>query len=165
MGGTNRISRNGGIKKSLFPSALKVIDATVSFNQGDLLVFDDTNTRLKVPVAEAEGSTFLGIAEVTVVLGKLATPYLGTAVDAANAISDIPGPAYSVIAKLVLKTGITINPGDPIFLDPATGVAGVTNTGTKQIGTYQGAAITTAPAGTIVECLLGCRHPSDTLTF
>lgn len=165
MAGTNRISRNGGVKKTLFPSALAVIDSTVSFNEGDLLVFDDTNNRLKVPAAEAEGSTFLGIAEVTVVSGKLASPYLGTAVDAANAISDIPGPAFNVVCKLTLKTGDTIAPGDDVFLDPATGTSGVTVSGTKAIGTYQGPAVASAPAGTIVEVLLGCRAKNDVLKF
>lgn len=165
MAGINRIVRLGGEKKSLFPSALKVVTSAVSFEQGDFLVFDDTNNRLKVPAAEAEGSTFLGIAEVTVVSGKLATPYTGTAVDAANAISDIPGPAYNVVVKAVSKTGDAWAPGDAVYLDPATGTAGVTVSGTKAIGTYQGAVIASATAGQQIEVLIGCRHPNDTLKF
>lgn len=166
MGGVNRITRLGGQKKSLFPSAINVIDSTVSFEQGDLLVFDDTANLLKVPAAEAEGETFLGIAECTVIDGKLATPYQGTAVDDANAISDIPGPAYGVVAKLISKTGDAWNPGDLAYLDPATGTAGVTSAGgTKAIGVYEGPAIATAVAGQTVEIKLGCRHPEDVLQF
>lgn len=161
---TNRIVRQIG-KKSLFPSAQKVISAAVSFNQGDLLVFDDTANLLKVPSAETEGSTFLGIAEVTVVLGKLQSPYTGTAVDASQAISDIPGPAYGVVAKLILKTGDSVNPGDPVYLYPTGGAQNVSVTGTKVIGVYQGAALASVAAGTQIECLLGCRHPSDSLVF
>lgn len=164
MPGTNRIVRNGGVKKTLYPSAIALLDATVSFEQGDLLVFDATNNLMVKPTLETQGNRFLGIAEVTVVNGKLASPYV-TAVDAAQAISDVPGPAYGVVAKLVLKTGDSINTGDVVFLDPATGAAGVTVTGTKSIGVYQGADITTAAAGTQIEVLLGCREPADVLTF
>jgi hypothetical protein len=164
MAGKNRITRSVA-PKSVFESAQHVIDATVSFNQGDLLVFDDTNNLLKKPAAEAEGSTFLGIAKVTIVDGKLASPYEGTAVDAAAAISDIPGPEYGSIAKLVLKTGDSINSGDLVYLDPASGTYHVSVAGTKAIGIYQGKDIATAPAGQEIEVLLGARHPADTLRF
>lgn len=163
MPGVNTIVRSVA-PKSLFESARAVITAAVSFNQGDLLVFDDTNNRLKVPAAEAEGSTFLGVARVTIVNGKLASPY-STDVQASQAIQDIPGPVYGVVAKCVLKTGDTIAPGDSVFLDPATGTRGVTVTGTKAIGVYQGKAIAGAAAGTEIEVLIGCRHNNDVLKY
>ncbi|HCW07033.1 MAG TPA: hypothetical protein DGG95_06675 [Cytophagales bacterium] len=163
MAGVNNITRSIA-PKSVFESALSVISSAVSFNQGDLLVFDDTNNLLKKPAAETEGNTFLGVAPVTVVSGKIASPY-NTDVVASQAVQDVQGPKFGVVAKLTLKTGITINPGDLIYLDPGTGTDGVTNTGTKAIGVYQGSAITTSAAGTKVEVLLGSRFPEDVLKF
>lgn len=164
MSGVNKIVRDLG-KKSIFPDATAVISTSVSFNQGDLLVFNDTTNVLKVPTLEADGLTFLGIAEVTIVSGILASPYSGTAVDAAQAISSIPGPAYNVVAKLVSKTGDAWAPGDLVYLDPATGTRGVTVSGTKAIGVYQGKTIASATAGQEIEVLLGTRFPADALKF
>lgn len=163
MAGKNTIVRSVA-PKSIFESAKSVITTAVSFAQGDLLVFDDTNNRLKVPAAEAEGSTFLGVARVTIVSGKLESPY-NTDVVGSQGIQDIPGPVYGVVAKCVIKTGDTIAPGDLVYLDPATGTRGVTVTGTKAIGIYQGPAVAGAAAGTEVEILIGARHPQDALKF
>jgi len=150
--------------KSLFESAKSVITSSTTIKQGALVVFDDTNNVLKNPAAEAEGSTFLGVMVVSIVNGKLASPY-NTDVVASQSIQDIPGPKYGVIAKLTLKTGDSLNPGDDVFLDPATGVDGVTATGTKSIGLYQGPAISAAAAGTQVLVLVGCRAKNDSLKF
>src|SRR4030042_1753531 len=111
--------------KSLLPDARDFVDATVSYNQGDLLVFDDTNDLLAVPAAEAEGATFLGIAEQSIVLGKAVSPYQGTAVDASQALPQIAGPVYGVVAKLVSKTSDAWAAGDLAYLDPAPGNRGV----------------------------------------
>ncbi len=119
---------------------------------------------MKKPAAETEGSTFLGVARVSIVLGKIASPY-NTDVVASQAIQDIPGPVYGVIAKCVLKTGDSVNPGDDIYLDPGTGTRGVTVTGTKSIGLYQGPAIAGAAAGTEIPVLIGCRAKNDSLKF
>jgi hypothetical protein len=164
MAGVNKITRSVA-PKSMFESAQAVISSAVSFEQGDLLVFDDATNLLKVPTLESQGSTFLGIAKVTIVSGKLAGPYTGTAVDAASAISDIPGPVYGVIAKVIAKTGDAFNPGDSVYLDPASGTRNVQAAGTKVIGLYQGAAVASASAGQEIEVLLGCRHPGDSLNF
>lgn len=161
MAGSNRIVRTVE-KKTIFPSALKLVDSTSDWNQGDLLVFNDTTNKIVKPSAEAEGSTFLGIAEQTVTDGKIAVPYT-TDVDASRAVSEIPGPAFGVVAKLVLKTADAINPGDLVYLDPASGAYHVSSAGTKAIGVYGGAAIASAAAGQEIEVLLGCRHPGDTL--
>lgn len=162
MAGANRITRSVA-PKSLFESALAVIDATVSINQGDLVVFDDTNNRLKKAAAEAEGSTFLGIMRDTIVLGKLAKVY-STDVDTSSAITDVGGPLYGVIAKLVLKSGDTLAPGDDVFLDPANGTFHVSSTGTKSIGIHVGASIT-GDGVKRVEIHLGCRAKNDVLKF
>ena len=164
MAGVNKITRSVA-PKSLFESAINVITSAVTIAQGDLVIFNDTSNILDLPAAEADGATFLGIARVSISAGKVVSPYQGTAVDASGAIVDVPGPQYGVIAKLVLKTGITIAPGDRVFLDPATGTRGVTNTGTKAIGIYQGPAIAGSAAGQEIECYLGARFPLDSLTF
>lgn len=162
MAGVNNITRMVA-PKSIFESAINVISSAISFNQGDLLYFDDTNNLIKKPAAETDGATFLGVARVTVVSGKLASPY-NTDVVASQAISDIPGPQYGVIAKLTLKTGDSISPGDKVYLDPATGTTGVTVSGTKPIGIYQGKALTGVAAGTLIEVLIGCQI-TGALTF
>lgn len=162
MAGVNKITRSVS-PKSIFPSALAVISSSVSFNQGDLLVFDDTNNVLKKPAAETEGLTFLGMAQCTIVSGKLAKPYT-TDVDASSAITDIPGPVYGVIAKVILKNADVIAPGDLVFLDPANGTRNVSVTGTKAIGIYVGAAFT-GNGTSEIEVHLGCRHPADQLKF
>jgi hypothetical protein len=165
MSGKNTITRNVA-QKSIFESAKSVIGATTSFDQGDHLFFDTVNHVLAKPAAEADGVTYLGIARVTVALGKLASPYAGlTDVDASVAISDVPGPLYGVIAKCVLKTGDSLNPGDGVYLDPATGTRGVQAAGTKIIGIYQGKAIAAAAAGTEIEVLIGARYIGDVLKF
>lgn len=163
MGGKNTIVRSVA-PKSIFESAKAVISSSVSFDQGDLLVYDATNKVLKKPAAETEGATFLGVARASIVNGKLASPY-NTDVVASQAIQDVPGPQYGVVAMCVLKAASTIAPGDSVYLDPGTGTRGVAVTGTKAIGTYQGPAITGSAAGVEIPVLIGARYPLDTLKF
>jgi hypothetical protein len=163
MAGVNNITRSVA-PKSIFEDAQALLTSSVSFNQGDLLVLDTTNHVLKKPAAEAEGSTFLGVAIVSIVNGKIVSPY-NTDVVASQAVQAIPGPKFGVIAKLVLKTGDSINPGDLVYLDPGTGTTGVTVTGTKAIGIYQGKALASVAAGTQIEVLVGARAGGDILKF
>lgn len=165
MGAINNIVRSVS-PKSVFPSAVSVVTSAVSYNQGDLLVFDDTNNRLKVPAAETEGNTFVGVAINTVVSGKLVGPYTGipdAVLNTATPFEDMAGPLYGVVVRCVAKTGVAFAPGDLVFLDPATGTTGVTTTGTKSIGVYQGGTIASATAGQQVDCLLMARFPNDTV--
>lgn len=163
--GVNKITRSVA-PKSVFESAQAVITSAVSFNQGDLLILNTSSHILAKPAAEADGLTFLGIARVSIASGVLVNPITGTVdADVSSAIADIPGPQYGVVAKLVIKTSDSISPGQLVYLDPATGTRGVTVTGTKAIGVMQGAAVTSAAAGTEIEVLLGARYPSDVLTF
>lgn len=153
MAGVNKITRTIN-PKSVFEDAKNVIDSTISFNQGDLMYFDAVNNLIKTVTAETQSANFVGVARVTVVSGKLASPY-NTDVVASQAIASIPGPQTGVIMKCVLKTGDSINPGDLVGLDPATGTRGVSVTiTTNSIGIYQGPAIATAAAGTEVEIYL-----------
>ena len=162
--GKNRIVRNVA-PKSIFAAA-DAVTGTGSYEQGDLLIFDDSANVIRKPTTEAECATILGIAVESVVSGKLKGPYPGlTDVDAAGAISSLPGPVYGVVAKLVLKTGDSLSPGDLVYGDPASGTANVQAAGTKAIGIYQGKAVSSAAAGLEIEVLLGARHPGDTLRF
>lgn len=149
-------------KGSLFDSAKNLVNATISWNQGDMLYFDNADDLLKPVASNANCTGFVGIADYAIVSGKPVSPYQGTAVDAAQAISEIPGPVYGVVARVTLTTGESINPGDLVY---ATGPQIVSVSGTKAVGVYQGPAVATAPAGTQVEVLLGHRYPADTLVI
>lgn len=159
----NNIVRSVG-PKSVFASAKSVISSASSIQQGALVIFDDTTNLIRIPATEAECATFVGVMTQTIVLGKIPTGYV-TDVDASAAISDISGPAYGVEAKLTSKTGVAWAPGDLVYADPATGQDGVTSTGTKAIGVYQGGVIASAVAGQQVVCLIGTRFPADALKF
>lgn len=161
---TNRITRLSGQAASVFPDAVKVIDSTTSWNQGDLLRFDEAANLLKPIALEAEASTFVGIADCTLVLGKPKSPYQGTAVDASQGVVPVVGGVHGVVAKLTAKTGDAFNPGDLVFAvaaDPQQ----VSSAGTKAIGVYLGGVIAAATAGQQVECKLGHRFPGDTLVM
>jgi len=137
--------------KSLFPEASVVVDATISYNQGDILFL---SSGLITPVvAEASGATVLGIAPQTVVLGKPRSAYSGTAVDAAQAIEALAGPVYGVVAKLKLKVGDSFTPGALVYAT-AVDAQTVSITGTHPIGIFQGVAVT-AVSGSEGPVLLG----------
>lgn len=150
MAGKNTIVRTVN-PVSVFPSAKALTDSTCSYDQGDLLCL--MSGLIKKGAAETDGATFLGVALETISSGKLASPYSGTAVDSAQAISDIPGPLAGVVAKVLLKSGDSLNPGDPVYLYPAV-ARSVQAAGTVVIGRYQGAAVT-AGSATEIEVHLG----------
>ena len=158
MAGVNRIVRED-VKRSLFPSAQALTTSSISYNQGDLLMLDTTAHTIRKVTTGDQGAWFLGIAEVTIASGRLAFPYV-TDVDASIAISDIPGPVIGVVAKLVLKTGDSINPGAPVYLDVAAGAYHVKVTqamGDIAVGYYQGKALSSVAAGTTIEVKLVCN--------
>lgn len=150
--------------KSVFESAKAVIDSTITIDQGQHCYFDDTNNLIKPVAAEANCATYLGISREKIVNGKIASPY-NTDVVGSQGISDVAGPQYGGVFKCTLKTADSIAPGDLVYADPATGIDGVTVTGTKAIGIYQGPSIAAAAAGTKVEVLIGARFPADVLQF
>jgi len=139
---------------SIFESALSVISSAISFNQGDLLYLDTATHLIKALDSDAHAANVLGIARNTVVNGKLVSSYSGTAVDAAQAIADIAGPQYGVIALLSLKSGDTFNAGDKVYYggDAQT----VSSTGTNAVGIFQDASIT-ASAGSTGKVLIACN--------
>jgi hypothetical protein len=165
MSGANKVVRTVS-PKSMFESAKSVISITTTYDQGDHLIWDDTNKVIARPAAETDGATYLGVARSSITLGKQNGPYAGlTDVDAAQAIVDEGGPVYGNINKFVLKTGESLSPGGYVYLDPATGTRGVAASGTKAVGVYQGKTITTSTAGLEIEVLTGARFPNDVLKF
>lgn len=158
----NRVTRSVA-PKSLFESAKSATDVTVSYNQGDLMYFDSTAHLLKALDSDAHAAFAAGSAKVTVSLGKMVGPYAGLATDAASAVVDLPGPAYGVVAKMILKTGDAFNPGDKVYYggDAQT----VSSTGTNPVGLFQGSAVSSAFAGQEGECLLGAAYGMPGLVF
>jgi hypothetical protein len=152
--------------KSIFEDLQGKVAATTDFSTGDLLVWD-ASQKVILPSAETEGSTFLGISDVTVVDGVIKGPYTGiTDNNAAVPSYQILGPKYGVYALCVLKTGESLAIGGSVYLDPATGTRGVAASGTKAIGVYVGnSAISSSAAGLEIEVLLGARFPNDVLKF
>ena len=142
----NNIKRNVA-RKSVFPEAAALTDVTVSYNQGDVLVLKAG--LIQKATAEADSANSLGVAVVTVVTGKLKSPYQGTAVDAAQAPGSIPGPAYGVEAEFALEVGDAFAPGDLVYLAVATDPQTITVTaGTSSpLGYYTGRVVASAVAG------------------
>lgn len=143
-------------RKSLFESALPLLNKAISFNQGDLCSFNSAQSAIVPITSDAMAQFGLGIAPVSVVSGVMPSAYQGTAVDAAQAIEDVPGPVYGVIARLILATGSTLAVGGKVYAtsDPQT----VTTSGTYDVGTYQGAAISSSAAGLTIEVLITARY-------
>jgi len=127
--------------KTLFPEASKLVDATVSYKQGDLLCLSGG---LLAPVTgDSDGAAFLGIAPQTVVSGKPKSAYQGTAVDAVQAIEALSGPVYGVVAVLKLKTGDSFTPGCLVYCSSVDAQT-VSVSGSHPIGLFQDAAVTGA---------------------
>lgn len=165
---------NNNIKKSIAPKSLfddmqQLLSSAVSFQQGDLLYLDTSTHLIKPIAAEANTQTLLGVARETVVSGKLASPYQGTAVDAAQGTDAIAGPLFGVEVELTLNTGDALNPGDLVY--PAYSVDAQTVTATDNganhdpCGVYNGPAISSATAGQKIIVMLGCNYPARVLKF
>ncbi len=157
--------------KQIFPDVKVLTNSSISYNQGDHLIFDTANNVVRSATAEGEGATYLGIATMDVVSGQPRTPYTGIADADVNAsIPSIDGPIYGITAKCVLKTGDSLLPGEQVYIYPTAGGTGVASSagigpGTKPIGVYQGAQVTTSAAGLQIEVLIGDRYPNDVLKF
>ena len=150
--------------KTLFPDIQNVVNSSTSFDEGDLLIFNTTTHRLELPAAEADGATFVGVSPIKVTNGKPPAVY-ATDVDASAAIPAQMGPVFGNAFRVILKAGDAIQPGNQVYLDPASGTKNVSVTGTKAIGTYYGKALTAAAGGTVIEVVIGARFPNDALKF
>lgn len=143
--------------KSMFESAFPVLSSACNWNQGDLLYLNTSSHIINALPGTANAATVLGVAKQTIVSGKVASPYT-TAVDASQAISDIAGPTYGVVAFLVLKTGDAFNPGDKVY--PTTDPQTVTSSdpgNALHIGIFQDRAVSSAAAGQTGNILVGNR--------
>lgn len=142
--------------KSLFESALAVLSSSVSYNQGDLLAFDNTNKVVKAVTGDGQSANLLGVARQKVVNGVVASPY-STSNDSSQAIEDNAGPVYGVVCFFTLTTGDAFNPGDKVYVT-TTNAQTVTSTNPgsgKQVGIFQDKAVASAAAGQTGLVLVG----------
>jgi hypothetical protein len=145
----------------VFPEISNLVAATAAWNQGDMLILDQTNHLVRLAANEGELVSFIGISQISIANGKPLSPYTGTAVDAAQAVPAIPGPVFGVVAEFVLNTGDSLNPGDYVYGKPSVGPQVVSASGTQIIGIYQGKAVASAAAGTKVLVGIKCNKPSS----
>lgn len=161
---SNTITRSVS-PNQVFPDIRPLISATATWNQGDLLCYDPVNYVITRLPSEASAATFLGVATETMSNGNVVSPY-STDNNAAIAVPALNGPLFGVVALCICETGTTLSPGVPIYANPVTDAGqGVSASGTKIIGVYQGASVATTTAGQQIEVLLGARYPGDTLKF
>lgn len=154
--------------KSIFDDQSSVVDSTVSFNQGDLIVLDTSTHLLKTIAAAGSGelgTNFVGMARVSISLGVPISPIQGTDNDGQLGIPAEAGPVFGVTALVILKTGDALVAGGLVYPDGASGTRNVTSTvgSKKPIGVYQGPAISSAASGQQIEVLLGAQYPSGAL--
>lgn len=149
---------------SRFPDIKNLLATWISFNAGDLMIYDTTSHVVRAATAESECAAFIGISQVDVVSGQPRSPY-STQVDASVANTSLLGPIYGNTYNLVLQTGSTIAPGAAIYASPVTTEPNtlVSATGTYQIGYYTGSnggTITSSAAGQVIEVMIGARWPN-----
>lgn len=158
----NNLIREVNPGRSLFPGLLPVLSTSSTWNQGDLLFYDNTNHILNAVTGSGNGANCVGVAVNTIVAGKMPSPYQGTDVDASTAIEDAGGPLYGNVFSLVINTGDSFVPGQKCYLttDPQTVTA--TAAGTA-VGYYVGPAVTSAAAGTVGDFMIGAPYSPVTL--
>lgn len=145
---------------SMLESAQAFLTSASDINQGDLCMIDAGV--LKPIAVTADAAKFCGVSRVSLVDGKLVSPYPSPV--NSEALSDVPGPVYGVIARLVMKTGDAFAPGAKVYLvasepqqvtsvDPGDGL---------HIGIYQNKNVASASAGQVGEFLIGSRFGNET---
>lgn len=144
--------------KSKFESCIAVLSTAVNYNQGDLIAFD-TSAKVLTVATTANVASLLGVARQTVINGVTKSPYT-TAVDASQAIEDVGGPVYGVVAFFNGKVGDAFTPGCAVYLTADPQTLTVTDPGSNDsVGIYQGRAATGA-AGATIDVLVGSRYLS-----
>jgi len=141
-----------------------LLTPSLSLNEGDFVCLDTTNHVLVAPANETDGATLIGVMSVDIVNGQLRSA-ISTDVDASAAVPSIPGPTFGDEYLVVLKSGVTVHPGDPLYLDPGTGTRGVTTSGTKIVGIYTGTKNVVGDGTIEIPAKIGARAPADTLKF
>lgn len=142
--------------KSIFESALPVLSTSSTFNQGDLIAFDNTNKIINAVTGSGSGAQILGVARNTIASGIMPSPYQGTAVDASQAIEDLAGPAYGVVAFFKATASDAWHPGDKVYIGADAQTVTSAATGSS-VGIYVGSTISSAIAGQSINVLVGAR--------
>ncbi len=155
--------------KQIFPDIRGIADTATNWNQGDILIFNGTVVRAATAEAEA-GTQCIGIAQQNAASGIPIGPYAGLATAAAAGVQALNGPVYGNTFNMVLKTSETIAPGAYVYAYPTGGAnyvaATASSTATAPVGVYVGhVTVTTAAAGTQIECLIGAQFPNSILKF
>lgn len=150
--------------KSLFESALPVLSTAVTLNQGDLVAFDNTNKIIKAVTGSGDGAQILGVSPVTLVNGLMPSPVQGTAVDASQAIEDMSGPIYGVVAFFNATAGDAWKPGDKVYIGADAQTVTSAAAGSS-VGIYQGRAIASAASGQHLDVLVGARFGMTDIHF
>lgn len=149
---------------SMIDASSPVMGATSDINQGDLCYYNSVTKAIEPITADAHVEFLLGVSRVTVVDGKYKSPYIGTAVDASQAKSAVPGPVAGVVAFFTMKTGDTFLPLCKVYYggDSQTVSSVDAEADGLYLGIYQGKE-TTAVAGQKGEFLVGARYGLGTL--
>jgi hypothetical protein len=149
----NNITRTVA-QKSYFDDMSNQISSASTWNQGDLIFLDTTAHLLKVVTgAITDGDTFMGVSRVSIVSGNLPSPYQGTAVDASEKVSALPGPVVGVVAKFKLKSGDAFTVGCKVYTSAVDAQTVSVTANGGYIGLYQGKALT-ASATSVGEVML-----------
>lgn len=156
--------------KQIFPDVRGLVSSVSDWNQGDLLMFDTSAKIVRAVTAEGEGTYSLGIAQNNVTDGVPVGPYSGLATSSSTTAMSVNGPVYGNSYNMVLKTSETISPGSYVYSYPTGGAnyvaATASSSATVPVGLYIGhITVTSAAAGTQIECLIGARYPNDSIKF
>lgn len=164
----DRIVR-GDNGQTLFDEGKWACDASSTWNQGDLIMFNTTAHALRRVAATGDALTCVGIADNVVTGGVLAGPYDGlTAVNAAQVSPGFVGPKFGCVASMKLKTSDALNIGNKVYLVDGGDSQTVTVTDPgdgNYIGIFVGpAAVASAAAGQQGQIKIGARFPAATGT-
>lgn len=171
-------NRNTEVKiiapKQIFPDVRGIVSSAMSnWYQGDILCFDTANSIVRACTAEADADNVLGIAQQAVSAGIPTGPY-GSIVNQSNVgAMAVNGPVYGNTYNMYLKTSDSIAPGAYVYPYPSGDstyknyvAATAASTATKPIGVYVGhVTVSSAAAGTQIECLIGAQYPNTVLKF
>src|SRR5271166_5523247 len=168
MASDNIIRDSSNPGRSIFEDGKAATTTAVgTWNQGDLIAFDVGQLSLRAVTATGDAVTFVGVADNSVTLGQLNSPYQGlTPVNAAQVTPGFVGPMYSVSARLNIHLGDSLNIGQKVYLSNGDTAQYVTATDPgdhNYVGIFVGLKpIVSAVAGQNGDILIGARYPRPT---
>jgi hypothetical protein len=160
----NNLVREVAAGRSVFASLKPVLSTSCTWNQGDLIAYDNTNKILNAVTGTGSSGLVVGVAVNTIVDGVMPSPYQGTAVDASQAIEDAAGPLYGCVFNMNMVSGDSWQPGQKAYLtaDPQTLTSAVTG---GAVGIYQGQPVTSAVTDQSGDFLIGCPYSPSGVNF